>query len=149
MSLTETEQNKQDGDDSNGPQFAMIRPPALADVSYISWIRRYNHYCHTLLRASTKDRVLQYGPVYKQADQPDDFSRVKLMLHHPFREESDLLIIDGRHFSSFAEAFDFCTEHHSHGPDHYGPLASHPPEEDLFEDREPHGSPSDIGTWEA
>jgi helitron helicase-like protein/uncharacterized protein DUF6570/PIF1-like helicase len=124
-----------------------LRPPYVEDVPYIRWLRAYNPKTHKPRRA--KDCVLIYGPVYKQTKQAEDFARVKMMLHHPFRKTEDLLMRpNGTTFDSFTEAFEHCKRAHPpHETDNYDddPVEDLP--EELFEDidideEEP------VGSWE-
>jgi hypothetical protein len=52
-----------------------------------------------------KARVLNYFPQYRQSDQPDDFARVKPMLHHPFHNIEKLKEIDGETHASYEHAY--------------------------------------------
>ena len=74
-------------------------------------------------QAPAKDRVLRYFPKYKQATQRDDFCRMKLTLHHPHRHHDELKTVDGVPFASYAAAYDYCLESHSHEDDYYGVMA--------------------------
>jgi hypothetical protein len=44
------------------------------------------------------------------------------MLHHPFTDWDDLLVVDNQPYESYAEAFQACCELHSHPPDYYPDL---------------------------
>ncbi|EAQ87096.1 hypothetical protein CHGG_03715 [Chaetomium globosum CBS 148.51] len=74
-------------------------------------------------QAPAKDRVLRYFPKYKQETQRDDFCRMKLTLHHPHRHHDELKIVDGVPFASYAAAYRYCLENHSHEDDYYGVIA--------------------------
>ncbi|OXV12227.1 hypothetical protein Egran_00012 [Elaphomyces granulatus] len=63
---------------------------------------------HERLRAP--ERVLNYFPVYKSDEQPEDYARVKLILHHPFREISALKQFGDTRFDSFQEAYEYCRQ---------------------------------------
>lgn len=81
-------------------------------------------------------------PVW-DVDQYENFCRVKLMLHHPHRDQNELKIVEGDTFETFAEAFEYCQEIHpnAHPDDYYGDLA--PPPEPEFEE-EPDAAAGDI-----
>lgn len=126
-----------------------IRPPSLEDVTYYRWLVAYDHRTHKI-RERTQNRVLMYSPIYKQNKHPEDFARVKLMLHHPFRQTADLLKQpDGTDFASFTEAYEDCKRsHHSHEVDHYDddPVEDIP--EELFEDIDIDDDDDLPGSWE-
>ena len=90
-------------------------------VSYLTFLRCY--YWHNSRRRGgrgAKPRVLSFYPIYKPHVSMEDYSRVKLMLHHPFRHMRQLLEVDGTVYGSFAEAYQYCSMAHSHEPDGYG-----------------------------
>ena len=87
-------------------------------VSYITFLRCY--YWHNSRRRGgrgAKPRVLSFYPIYKPHVSMEDYSRVKLMLHHPFRHIRQLFEVDGTVYGSFAEAYQYCSMAHSHEPD--------------------------------
>jgi hypothetical protein len=80
------------------------RPPALEEVTYLDFLMHYDlKRYHKRPRA--KARALNYIPRYRQSDQPDDFARVKPMLHHPFHNIEKLKEIDGETHASYEEAY--------------------------------------------
>ncbi|KJZ70977.1 hypothetical protein HIM_09632 [Hirsutella minnesotensis 3608] len=107
------------------------RPEALADLSYVSFLKSWNFRPRDPSKwklwqpgnINGRPRVLVYFPRYQadpEGQQWPDYCRVKLTLNHPHRRVDDLLTIDGQLFGSHAEAFSYCWQHHSHGDDHYG-----------------------------
>lgn len=69
----------------------MLRPSEIDVVPYLRWIRAYDHNKH-------------HYPIYTLVDEPEDFARVKRMLHHLFCQISDLLACDGIQFPSLTAA---------------------------------------------
>ena len=51
-----------------------------------------------------------------------EFCRVKLQLHHPFRDATDILKIHGVGYPTHQAAFDACQLSHDHGDDFYADL---------------------------
>ncbi|KJZ67912.1 hypothetical protein HIM_12699 [Hirsutella minnesotensis 3608] len=107
------------------------RPEALADQSYVSFLKCWNFRPRDPSKwkkwqpgnVNGRPRVLVYFPRYKadpEGQQWPDYCRVKLTLNHPHRRLDELLRFDGQLFSSHVEAFSYCWQHHSHGDDHYG-----------------------------
>lgn len=58
--------------------------------------------------AQGPDYVLQYSPVNDAVQQPEDYARVTLMLHHPFMRLQDLKIINGRRFECMTGTLSTC-----------------------------------------
>lgn len=108
-----------------------------------------------LARQETKDRICRYFPLY--SSNPDDplyeqYCRVKLMLNHPFRQVSDLLLVQdvgehGTQCTTYAEAYSPCQAYHSdHPSDHYNEdLTAR--DDDEFEDA-PHEEEEQGRSWE-
>lgn len=110
-----------------------------------------------LARAGTKDRIPRYYPRYSSNPSSEDyeeFGRVKMMLHHPFRTIGELLILDNIAedevvAATFREAYQLCREYHyhaNHDIDGYG--VSIDAGNDEFEDNPEHGEPEENRGWE-
>lgn len=75
------------------------RDEELGDVTYLKFLLRFNIQSASNiyeLRLGTPSRVLVYFPEYKRErpEQEEDYCRVKMMLHHPFRDVEDLKLGD-------------------------------------------------------
>jgi hypothetical protein len=86
---------------------------------------RHQRFVRNLFDEGTREAAfcataLMYYLIHHSIDQPEDFGRVKLMLHHPFRPLYDLLDCDRIHFSSFATAYQHCSLRHAHPHNAYG-----------------------------
>ncbi|KAM4066719.1 PIF1-like helicase [Hirsutella rhossiliensis] len=93
------------------------RPEALADLSYVSFLKCWNF----RPRDPSKWKQWQPGNVNgRPRQQWPDYCRAKLTLNHPHRRFDELLTFDGQVFSSHVQAFSHCWQHHSHSDDHYG-----------------------------
>lgn len=94
-------------------------------------------------------RILNYFPRYKPATQLEDFSRVKLMLHHPHHDIKDLLLVKDTACETFEEAYQLCQQMHAgiHADDYYGAV---PDAEDIDEFEEDPNHEDEIieGDWE-
>ena len=85
------------------------RDVSAEDVSYLDFLLHFDHVAKkTKRRPRAKARVLNFFPRYKSAVDMENFARVKLTLHHPFRVPSDLYIVAGATYSTFTEAYDRC-----------------------------------------
>jgi hypothetical protein len=65
------------------------------------------------LRPRAPLRVINYFPQYSDvsiSEEYKDYCRVRLMLHHPFEQVTDLLQVDGDDYESYIDAFDICRE---------------------------------------
>lgn len=81
-----------------------------------------------------KPRVLDYFPRYKpnrEADEFEQYSRVRLMLHRNHRTAEDLKAVESTIFSTYKEVFQNCLEIHpsAHPEDYYSDLPLPPPED--------------------
>ncbi|KAJ5563405.1 hypothetical protein N7535_008569 [Penicillium sp. DV-2018c] len=105
----------------------------IKDVSYFRWLQRYNHNTGRPRRA--QDIILSYWREYNPDTHPEGYARVRLMLHHPFRAETDLFSFEWHTFASFASAFAYCRRvRRDHDNDHYGSEDVPDVPEDLYED---------------
>jgi hypothetical protein len=59
-------------------------------------------------RPRAQPRVLNYFPLYKAQDHKDDLARVKMLLHHPFRQVKDLLLLGDQPFKCWSDAYAYC-----------------------------------------
>ncbi|EED11952.1 hypothetical protein TSTA_000300 [Talaromyces stipitatus ATCC 10500] len=96
------------------------------DINFLTFLKQVdfrNAKNMRQLQDDNPDRVLKYFPQYKPGQQPEDYARVKLMLHHPFKNISDLLIDPDmcEVFKSYTEAYEYCCQNHmdDHKPDYY------------------------------
>jgi ATP-dependent DNA helicase PIF1 len=98
------------------------RPTSLEDVCYLDFLLHFTHHGrHFKRRPRAKPRVLNFLPQYSIVAQPEEFARVKLMLHHPFRNIRDVQILHGRVFTSYTSAYQACREECEHSlKDSYG-----------------------------
>lgn len=115
------------------------RRAAVADLTLFECLRAWDYrlWKH---RPRAKERIINYFPRYP--DEPSaatyaDYCRVKLMLHHPFTELSDLLTVDSQLHGSYVEAFQACSELHSHPSDFYVDPKDDDPDDDEESDVEP------------
>ena len=66
------------------------------NVCYIDYLMHFSHKKgHDKRRKRALPRVLNFIPRYNPRVDPTHFARVKLMLHHPFREVSDAMRVAG------------------------------------------------------
>jgi ATP-dependent DNA helicase PIF1 len=109
-------------------------------LTFFDFLRHYDFSKMGRLRPRPRaaPRVLSYFPRYRPGEeditQHEHFCRMKMMLHHPFQEVSDLLELypDCR---TFKDAYDQCRTYcNPHPPDFLEPLDA--PDEDEFEARE-------------
>jgi hypothetical protein len=66
--------------------------------------------------------VINYFPKYlnnPRGEQYIEYCRVKLMLHHPFTDWTDLLYVDSEAYGSYTTAFVACIRSHTHPEDFY------------------------------
>lgn len=95
--------------------------PALAAVSLFEWLRAWNWFTW-VKRPRAPLRVINYFPRYASnpsSTEYDDYCRVRLMLHHPFQQLTDLLSFDGCDYGSYPDAFYAYQRLHTHPDDFY------------------------------
>jgi ATP-dependent DNA helicase PIF1 len=95
--------------------------PALAAVSLFEWLRAWNWFTW-VKRPRAPLRVINYFPRYASnpsSTEYDDYCRVRLMLHHPFQQLTDLLSFNGCDYGSYPDAFYACQRLHTHPDDFY------------------------------
>ena len=95
--------------------------PALPGLSLFDCLRSWD-WRTWKVRPRATPRVINYFPRY--LDDPSseaypDYCRVKLMLHHPFTDYSDLLTVDGQVYESYVDAYRVCRLRHQHQEDFY------------------------------
>lgn len=113
---------------------------AVKELSLLDWLRGWDW---KLWRERPRAplRVINYYPRYVSDPKSEtyiDYCRVKLMLHHPFVDWNDLLVVDGQLYGSYIDAFRACSRSHGHLQDFYtDPEADHPDsDDDAAEDSE-------------
>lgn len=93
----------------------------LASVTLFDWLRVWNWTSWTV-RPRAPQRVINYFPRYSSDPSSQDYDhycRVRLMLHHPFTNLTDLLAFDGCAYGSYVDAFRACRQLHTHPDDFY------------------------------
>jgi hypothetical protein len=119
-----------------------VRSP-LAKLSHLDFLRNFDHRS-IRRRPRAPARVLSYFPEYKGdagSARFGDYYRVKMMLHHPFRDIKDLLNLDGTNLEgegenadNWVEAYARCQLNHgSHESDDL-PKEIQVPDDDEFEE---------------
>lgn len=98
------------------------------------------------VRPRASPRVINYFPRY--LDDPSlqtysDYCRVKLMLHHPFVNWTDLLSFDGHVYQSYVDAFRACLQLHAHPQDFYTDPAAQSDDSDDDSDDDPQQQPDE------
>ena len=94
-----------------------IERPQLEGVSLYVFLLNFTHRKPFKARPRAKDRIVSYFPRYKARLDPENFARVKLMLHHPFRRVEDVLQIDDQIFLTYFDAYEHCKEFCIHDRD--------------------------------
>jgi len=120
------------------------RPVELEDMTYFAFLTLYSS--KYTLRPRAKPRLISYFPTYDAEKNPQDFARVKLMLHHPFRDVSKLLSTADHDILDWTAALNHCSTHHvgnnahpDFDSDGFGDLPEIVEEDDefeLYEDRQ-------------
>jgi hypothetical protein len=126
--------------------------PNLANVTFLDWLQFYD-WDKFRRFPKARPRVISYWPRYdpKEDEGLDGYSRVKMMLHHPFKEVEDLLTVDGQVFDSLVEAYVYCSEQHRHTNDYYDPVRDEDVDSDSDDDSEAdyNGATPEISQGEA
>ena len=94
---------------------------ALIDLSLFDCLRHWD-WLTWKVRPRASPRVINYYPRYSNDPESQtyaDYCRVKLMLHHPFVDWDDLLMVDNQVYRSYIEAFQACHRSHTHPEDFY------------------------------
>jgi hypothetical protein len=91
------------------------RPDVLEDLTCLQFLKKFDFrsVANMYERRNARDRVLNYFPIYPPSSK-EDFSRVKLMLRHRFRQIDVLKLIDvDAPWESFEAAYGHFTKAHS------------------------------------
>ncbi|EFY94197.1 ATP-dependent DNA helicase PIF1 [Metarhizium robertsii ARSEF 23] len=113
---------------------------ALVDLSLFDCLRHWD-WLTWKVRPRASPRVINYYPRYlNDPESPDysDYCRVRLMLHHPFVDWDDLLMVDGRVYGSYIDVFRACLRSHTRPC-----RRSHAHPEDFYTDPDPESGASD------
>ena len=98
------------------------RPTGLAYLTFFSFLRDYNFEKYQS-RPIAPQRLINYFPRYSPSKDLEDYSRVKMMMHHPFRRIETLLLKDldpdgnpdiDDTYDSFTSALISCQNEHIH-----------------------------------
>jgi Helitron helicase-like domain at N-terminus/PIF1-like helicase len=132
------------------------RSEALDDITLFDYLQHYDFRTNKR-RPRAAARIINAFPAYdpENKDHYNDYCRVKLMLHHPFRQVDELRTNDQDHeYEDFAGAFEYCYAYHNHPADYYDPPPKPPPEDnddDIYTDLTPRLSdpqaPVDFEEW--
>ncbi|KAF1962382.1 hypothetical protein CC80DRAFT_400759, partial [Byssothecium circinans] len=78
-----------------------------------------------------RPRILKFYPLYSPKLDREDFSRVKLMLHHPFQQVLDVRTFAGQEYQLFLQAYQNCLLVCNHPlPDSFGEVLPENEKED-------------------
>src|SRR5208282_1952129 len=94
---------------------------ALPDLSLFDCLLHWD-WVTWRVRPRASPRVINYYPQYSNdsgLQTYSDYCRVKLMLHHPFTDWADLLLVDSQAYGSYIDAFRACHCSHTHPQDFY------------------------------
>jgi hypothetical protein len=94
---------------------------ALPDLSLFGCLQHWD-WVTWRVRPRASPQVINYYPRYSSdpgLETYSDYCRVKLMLHHPFTDWADLLLVDSRAYGSYIDAFRICDQSHTHPQDFY------------------------------
>ena len=98
----------------------------IADISLFEFVREWIvEKLHVRRRPRALPRVLNLFPRYSrdpEGPEYEQYCRVKLMLHHPFSEPSELRMLDEDGVFSYATAYRLCRAEHEHPRDPLDPL---------------------------
>ncbi|EIW66760.1 hypothetical protein TREMEDRAFT_65159 [Tremella mesenterica DSM 1558] len=91
------------------------REHSLTDVSLYTWYKRYEKRQGNIVYRQKNDRIIRLWPMYhpshNDSEEYELWCRSRLLLHHPHRQESDLLD-DGE---TWGLAYERCKETHLEG----------------------------------
>ncbi|KIX04765.1 uncharacterized protein Z518_05635 [Rhinocladiella mackenziei CBS 650.93] len=131
-----------------------LRPEEPKDLAYLRVFRLYDFRGppeKMTLRPRVLPRILNYFPHYRPTVDVEEYARVKLTLHVPFRAVDDLLRLDNCDppFASFADAWSYWQVTHSHNAESdYMEEPPPEPEEDDFEDLHVDDDADAQASWE-
>jgi ATP-dependent DNA helicase PIF1 len=75
------------------------RPLVHEGVTFLQFLQSFNHRAPFSLRPRAKPRIVNYFPRYKP-DDVNNYRRCKLMMHRPFRQVKDLLVVEGEEYGN-------------------------------------------------
>ncbi|EEQ31187.1 ATP-dependent DNA helicase PIF1 [Microsporum canis CBS 113480] len=111
------------------------RPQEGEDITLLDYLRHYNHIGQWRRRPRAKARCINFYPRYSPDPLHDDYSkycRVKMLLHHPYRREADLLVTEDGSEMTWVVAFSRCRA--THGEHEFDTLEqTEEPDEDQFD----------------
>ena len=120
-------------------------------LTYFTFLTTYEFTGNTIKkRPRAKARVLNYWPRYKMATQPEDYCRVKMMLHHSFVDVSALLEDQntaGITYTTWAESYRSCKEYCAPHLDDYMDELEEAVDDNEFEELE-FEEEDDEASWE-
>jgi ATP-dependent DNA helicase PIF1 len=92
------------------------RPEELEGLTFFVYLTRYD-WKKCTERPKAKPRLINYFPRYDIEKTPEDYARVKMMLHHPFRGEvNNLLSTPTQEYMDWTSAYRHCCD--AHGSTH-------------------------------
>jgi len=98
------------------------RPDEAEDVTFLDFLLHYDHSKYRR-RPRAKPQVISYFPRYKgQPSSPQyaDFCRVKLLLHHPWREYEDIATHSDEFGAlDYVASYQACAGSHQHPSDYF------------------------------
>ena len=112
---------------------------ALIDLSLFDCLRHWD-WLTWRVRSRARPRVINYYPRYLNDPESAtyaDYCRVRLMLHHPFVDWDDLLVVDNQVYGSYIAAFQVCHRSHTHPEDFYTDPEAEPEVSDDESDEDP------------
>lgn len=103
-------------------------------LTYFKWLTLCNHETHQA-RPRAQPRVLDYFPKYKPTTTThEDWARMKIWLHHPFRNVAETLKVGETTYETYTEAYEQCKSTHDHDVyDYFGIEVLPPKDYDEFE----------------
>lgn len=98
------------------------RPSEVENLIFFEYITNF-HLNNYEPRPNALPRIPIYRPLYDTDlfhEDDEDLCRVKLLLHHPFRRETDLYMVDTHLFTIFKDAYHaYRLSNHNHPEDSY------------------------------
>jgi len=98
------------------------RPDGVEDVTFLDFLLHFNHSTYKR-RPRARPRVISYFPRYKgdpSHPQYPEFCRIKLILHHPWREYEEVATYtDGFGAPDYVASYQACVDSHQHPPDYF------------------------------
>jgi hypothetical protein len=94
---------------------------ALACVTLFEWLQTWD-WIRWAIRPRVPPQLINYFLWYSSDPvslEYSDYCCVKLILHHPFQQPTDLLSFDGYDYRSYVDAFRACKQLHTHPDDFY------------------------------